>query len=132
MRDITFRGFNKENKKWVYGNLIEDIELGYCIRTFPEGLFKYKDIPIDPESIGQFTGLKDRNRKDIYEGDKYIDSWNNIEIIEFSIIKQSNIVGHGNREELIYCGFNLKYVPDNLEIIGNIYENPELMECKNV
>ena len=124
MREIKFRGKGRSNNKWHYGYLWlginKDIfyirsrnKKGYCC-----------DFIVVPESVGEFTGLKDKNGKEIYEGD--------IITILSGIIK--GIVKWDEEEAhfYIHCEkFHLHaqmkhYKP--YEVIGNIYENPELLK----
>lgn len=134
MRDIKFRGFTINEEKygngkdgWIYGNLlllenkkaqIQDIN--------DDNFFKFIDI----KSLGQYTGSKDKNGKEIYEGD----------IVSFNLKSdnggQPNITGYieyqttfsGYRIMSLKGSFALDYNIKDIEVIGNIYDNPELLE----
>lgn len=69
-REILFRGWNKKNKKWLYGY--------YCVNRgehfiapdeFVNPLASYEDYVVDAGTVGQYTGLKDANGVKIFEGD---------------------------------------------------------------
>lgn len=68
-RIIKFRGYSLENKKWIFG-LLEIDRNGDCCIFYYDSLNDRFSIPVVPESIGEFTGMLDRNEKEIYEGDK--------------------------------------------------------------
>lgn len=132
MRDYIFRGKRKDNGQWTCGDLIQllgeqgqgrkfivDNRFGACIDN--EGNFMNTEAPfvneVDPETVGQFTGLKDRNGKDIYEGDIVQDS----EFVNGAVVFQEGCF------QAIFSRTDWDYLHEIVvDVIGNIYENPEL------
>lgn len=128
MREIKFRGKRIDNNEWVYGYFTKNHKSGKCYITTQSESGGAKPHQVIPETIGQYTGLKDKNGKEIYEGDicncrEYECfgkvEWNNEEAgFYFCVV----VEGGGFEEEHLY-----DYI-DELEVIGNIHDNPELLE----
>ena len=122
-RDIEFRGLTGSVKGdiWVYGTpyKVESLfsaDERYYIRN------KHADERIvDPKTIGQYTGLKDKNGKKIFEGDIVLINGKHTDEVIFEcgcFLMKKQLYNY----EFTYQNF------DNLEVIGNIYENKELLE----
>lgn len=128
MREILFRGKRTDNGEWIYGN--------YC---YAEMIAKsgYEDLIIEqpadgetrrviPETVGQYTGLTDKNGKKIFEGDicKHRSNYSGNTVI--SVVTYTD--GHFLALVCENSGFELS---EKLEVIGNIHDNPELLEVQN-
>lgn len=127
MREIKFRVWNRQSKEYITGNRVrvDGDGLLYIDRIVVKSYFYPPHTRKNPWFIvEQFTGLKDKNGTEIYEGDILIDDTG--EPIEYWVVKFSNggFVGEcaGVTEHL----FELA----NLEVVGNVHENPELLEEK--
>lgn len=126
MRNIKFRGKTgtTEGKKWVYGYL-------YKIKSFFSEDYQYfiknehlQETSVDEDTIGQYTGLKDENGKEIYEGDiVYILPEDERGIIRWDNETARYVVIYDN----IISDFDNWYGKD-LEVIGNVYDNKNLLE----
>lgn len=141
-REIKFRGFSKELNSWVYGFLQEvDVEgVGYSY-IFWQGNTTF----VEANSVGQFTGFKDFDGKEIYEGDilEYVSFRRNEnkrkEIVEFDekcggwyVHKQAdalcNVLFEQHDEEWQKKQNFKPSTKHKVRVIGNIYENPELTQ----
>lgn len=129
MAEVLFRAKGKDDGEWVYG--------WYC--RYPFGKWPLKDaiipseeaesgyhrfVEVDPSTVGQYTGLTDRNGKKIFEGDvvAYPD-YGNLAVVwddgTFQLMYADTIY------DLLDCGTSGMCI-----IIGNIRDNPELLEVK--
>ena len=133
MREIKFRGFLEIQKRWVYGNLILDSTgTKYIVenKLFSEDghhlMYDPTDEPvfINQDTVGQYTGMKDCNGTEIYDGDivRTDDEDEELAIIEWGDDTLKFMVTHGN-----VCSDLGEYYPREIEVVGNIYDNPELI-----
>lgn len=134
MRTIKFRGKSLINGKWFCGDSIKHTEnasknetevLTYigCRVENARKVGAMKWIPVNTDTVGQFTGLYDQNNKEIYEGD-VVDAYN-------SLFPSEVIFNDGGN--YIYCPFTHEYkqlyrVCGYSEVIGNVHDNPELIK----
>ena len=116
--EYYFRGKSKFNGEWFFGNLFDKDTTGRThITTTTCGC-----LDIDTETVGQFTKIKDKNGKKIFEGDIYRMGDNNI--LYVVVFHDSGFIGNQIGSSS-YSG--LKYWKDDIEVIGNIHDNKELL-----
>lgn len=115
-REIKFRIFDTRNKKMITDNVCFQIALSV------DGTIK---AGITGDILMQFTGLKDKNEKEIYEGDILENTQGKIsKVIWFQ--NGWYLIGLNKLNNVIYIPLDNLGVLDNKKIIGNIYENPDL------
>lgn len=123
MREILFRGKMIANGKWSEGNLLVTKQ-GCCITPDATVLGSYGAV--DPETVGQYTGLTDKNGTKIFEGDivKYSDTVHNV------VFEQRNGTAYFGLVYSTLETLSFGYYQDlkQIEVIGNIYDNPDLLE----
>lgn len=131
MRTIKFRGKASHNGEWLYGDLI-NIHGEYHIlgeddmREDGHHVTQDSDRPtwVEPDTIGQFTSLYDKNGNEIYEGD--VLKAGDVELLEVRFVRGVfAFLWNGNLDE----EFPTSYPTHQwAEVIGNIHDNPELLK----
>lgn len=121
MREILFRGKNKVDGEWSIGSLAHDTKYGNCFIEVcvHQGICE----EVIPETVGQYTGLTDKNGNKIFEGD-IIHGFGGNFAVRWSPEICSFVAGEGRRIRPAMTYGTMK----SFEVIGNIYDNPELME----
>lgn len=159
MREILFRGKRMDNGEWIEGYYAIQSNHACFAHELKHQHFIFKDIFLDfnlgglqefdviPETVGQYTGLTDKNGKKIFEGDivgitfhsdakyQYL-IWFNKEMSCWEAIETKDIRFNGND----YYGNNVEYSDfcfmlqdpygdvESVKIIGNLHDNPELLK----
>lgn len=123
---FKFRGITKGKvNEFVYGSLLW--YAGEPQIWEKDG----KNYIVNPETIGQCTGLKDKNGKLIYKGDIVkFQHGNQYRIGAVEVYKCVWSVSNSNFCQGAWCGGALINLYETCEVIGNIYENKELLECQ--
>ena len=122
MRAIKFRGKRMNDNKWVYGYFGKDYSERCIISNYLNA--SNEAWGVIPETIGQFTGLLDKNGKEIYEGDIL---QNTPREVQYKVYWSKDMhawfverINYGSKEPLC-C------LDDKFEVIVSIYDNPELI-----
>ena len=129
MRTIKFRGKDVKTGEWVYGDLHTLCDKPH-IHTEPTTYpFAGRRSFIDPDTIGQFTGLQDRNGRDIFEGD-IVRSAIYTEFVYEVVYNDERFASFGLRrkQDAFMHYFGEAIEAEECEVIGNVYDNPELLE----
>ena len=144
-REILFRGKRKDNGEWICGDLLQDVESGICaIVSYVNLGGNIHDLSescifaVIPEIVGQYTGLTDKNGVKIFEGDIVKGTAYSATRIGV-IVWIDEISGFGVRyvnapnptawvnSSILRCVSLGKTDEFAAEVIGNIYDNPELL-----
>lgn len=123
MRSSEFRGKGLYKKKWLYGGLIVDGKGNAAIANLVilNNCNTAEVDLVDPDSVGEYTGMKDRNQRKVFEHDILKDGMGSIGII----IHTDGMFAVDFGE-----GIELQELTETLEVcevIGNIHDNPDLI-----
>lgn len=136
MREILFRGKCVGAKEWVYGYFFAKPILEKYFIELGNEMWQ-----VDPDTVGEYTGLQDKNGKKIFEGDivKIDDDSTYKFEVKFGKCSRTKFQDEGHIGIYFDC-INVKYIRNDplfwatrkhgIKIIGNIHDNPELLEVK--
>ena len=113
MREILFRGKRKDCNDWEIGNFSAYSHSDGTKRCYING-FEYE---VYPETVGQYTGLTDKNGKKIFEGD----------IVAMGIVRAYEVKYDSGSFYMDGTAIPIRHI-DRFEVIGNIHDNPELLK----
>lgn len=145
MREILFRGKKTDDKEWFHGNLLKLNKKTYLVPQntwFDYGRLKVM-VEVNPETVGQYTGLTDKNGKKIFEGDIICSLYMNcpkneyIEKVTFfdGRFMAENATGScygkiAGENSPKHFTFDKSVYMIECEVIGNIHDNKELLDVK--
>ena len=119
MRTIKFRGKRLDNSEWVIGQLVKMWGEWHILNSDNVNTA----YPVDSATIGPYTGLKDKNGKEIYEGDILQDEMGFKSEISYSMAVFYGDFGEGIEPQYFSEGLHEACI-----IVGNIHDNPELLK----
>ena len=125
MREIKFRAWDKEQKEWVKYSITDNIPI-FCHNTTRWRADKKGERFV----LCQYTGIKDKNNKEIYEGDviKAISFARWVGVAKYSDENQAFIFDDLDKKYRGKSTVFMNQFDDGFEILGNIYENPKLLK----
>lgn len=130
-REILFRGKHHETGEWKFGSLLNDQNIG----TVGVDLSHWNYCTVNPDTIGQYTGLTDKNGVKIFEGDIITTLNGSRSHIQFGEFKESLSFDRMEDHIVFGIGFSFDGIEpfgvcngiNKYEVIGNIHDNPELL-----
>lgn len=144
MREIKFRGKRLDNGEWIYGSLLvshfkDDKKERYFITQF-SGNYTFEH-EVDPATVGQFTGLKDKSGREIWEGDIFKEDGSGIVRSVFRVpgglAFEDNPVSFGYDHRAPVYPYSsiaemqsVSWLSQCCEVIGNIHDDPELLKTE--
>ena len=138
MKEVKFRGKRIDNDNWIYGLIVKTSFNWYILKKGSDGF--YDDCKVELKTIGQYTGLKDKNEQEIYEGDilqlespkrhytgGYIAGKYELGDTVIVSFKEGNFIDEWTEKPLHERIYGIVHRKIEHEVVGNIYENPDLL-----
>lgn len=131
MREIKFRGQRQSDNKWIYGDLLQPTEMCNIYEISDCESIDGSRYDVIKHTIGQYTGLKDKNGKEIYEGD--------IVRIDCPTMKMTGEIKYSEMSAMFYIYDEIEDIEETLwyqekeyKVIGNVWEDSDLLnDSKN-
>ena len=146
MREILFRGKRIDNGEWIEGYYVKAVHHWHKHGIHEDWLITgaaanggwfaiHNRHAVDPATVGQYTGLTDKNGKKIFEGDIVAQNWYDFDEpaddsfgeVVFSVADCSFSVLDLNKNEIMSMGHGCAYHYE-VEVIGTIHDNPDLLK----
>lgn len=128
MREILFKAKRKDNGKWVKGDAIHE-PIWMSIRYEKNGMSVR--VPVDPDTLCQYTGLTDKNGQKIWEYDICEMVYDGTIYIYVVVWDKTELDFKGtNGKENYGCNFEYLGCCEEIVVIGNVFDNPELLEME--
>ena len=124
MREILFKAKRKDNGKWVEGDAIHE-PIGMSIRHEKNGMSVR--VPVDPDTLCQYTGLTDKNGQKIWENDIVRNEEGDIGVVQWFEERAAFMIWNKTKNCVCYLAENDF---SKIEIVGNEFDNPELLEVE--
>ena len=151
MREILFRGKRVDNGEWVKGFYVIIAGENHCIFTgrldITRGRIDYEYFKVGPETIGQFTGLTDKNGNKIFEGDILKATSEDTGEPIYAVVGYGKFNDPNSLDDDSIIGWYAEFrgikttilngesegcsIPSACEVVSNIHDNPELLEGNN-
>ena len=124
MREILFKAKRKDNGKWVEGDAIHE-PIGMSTRHEKNGMSVR--VPVDPDTLCQYTGLTDKNGQKIWENDIVRNEEGDIGVVQWFEEHAAFMIWNKTKNCVCYLAENDF---SKIEIVGNEFDNPELLEVE--
>lgn len=129
MREILFRGKSMHTDEWLYGGIVHHADDYFMVDSTSNISYLEPDL-LFSETVGQYTGLTDKNGKKIFEGDivKCISSFDAKDMVVIFEAAEFHLVDCQRYKNYTECCGYRHFGTLETEVIGNIHDNPELVE----